>query len=195
MLLRASKWGTTLGYDVTKFEFPSHKQERKEVWEPSFASILPLNFRVIIRPYWPGLVHTPIKDIELSLWYQNQNVRGRKKLQKWQNLMSIQIQNNLKTLNHFSETTSRGGCTCAVSEIDILRNFKHWVSEKFAGNNVVMVIPGAICWHLTEVAHSAAEPNMRRNAHLGGVPFRRNFTVIVLWGCWWRPPRTRQNVI
>ena len=109
--------------------------------------------------------------------------------------MSIQIQNNLKKLNHFLETTGRGGCTCAVSEIEILRIFKHWVSEKFAGNNVVMVIPGAICWHLTEVAHSSAEPNMRRNAHLGGVPFRRNFTVIVLWGCWWRPPRTRRNVI
>ena len=41
----------TLGYDVTTFEFPSQKQERKGRREPSFASNLKLNFEVLIRPY------------------------------------------------------------------------------------------------------------------------------------------------
>ena len=41
----------TLGYDVTTFEFPSQKQERKEEREPGFASNLTLSFRVLIRPY------------------------------------------------------------------------------------------------------------------------------------------------
>ena len=42
--------GATLGYGDTTFEFSSHKQERKEGGEPSFASNLTLHFRVLIKP-------------------------------------------------------------------------------------------------------------------------------------------------
>ena len=41
----------TLGYDVTKFGLPSQKKEGKGGGEPSFASNLILNFRVLIKPY------------------------------------------------------------------------------------------------------------------------------------------------
>ena len=87
----------TEGYDVTTFEFPSQKKEGKGGWEPSFASNLTLNFRVLIRPYWPGQVHSPINDIELDLWYQNQNVRGRKGHKKWQNLILYTVSQQCRT--------------------------------------------------------------------------------------------------
>ena len=48
----------TLGYDVKTFEFPSQKQERKEGWEPIFASNLTLNFRPLIQPYSSGLLNS-----------------------------------------------------------------------------------------------------------------------------------------
>ena len=47
----------TEGYDVTTFEFPSQKKEGKGGWEPSFASNLILNFRVLIQPYSSRLVN------------------------------------------------------------------------------------------------------------------------------------------
>ena len=47
----------TEGYDVTTFEFPSQKKEGKGGWEPSFASNLILNFRVLIQPYSSSLVN------------------------------------------------------------------------------------------------------------------------------------------
>ena len=72
----------TEGYDVTTFEFPSQKKEGKGGWEPSFASNLILNFRVLIRPYWPGQVQSYIKDLQIDLQYKNQNVRERKALNK-----------------------------------------------------------------------------------------------------------------
>ena len=72
----------TEGYDVTMFEFPSQKKEGKGGWEPSFALNLILNFRVLIRPYWPGQVQSYIKDLQIDLQYKNQNVRERKALNK-----------------------------------------------------------------------------------------------------------------
>ena len=47
----------TEGYDVTTFEFASQKKEGKGGWEPSFASNLILNFRVLIQPYSSSLVN------------------------------------------------------------------------------------------------------------------------------------------
>ena len=84
----------TEGYDVTTFEFPSQKKEGKGGWEPSFASNLILNFRVLIRPYWPGQANSLIKGIELDLCYQNQNVRGRKALNRGQSLILCTVRNN-----------------------------------------------------------------------------------------------------
>ena len=83
----------TEGYDVTTFEFPSQKKEGKGGWEPSFASNLILNFRVLIRPYWPGQVQSYIKDIQIDLQYKNQNVRERKALNKGQSLISCTLRN------------------------------------------------------------------------------------------------------
>ena len=83
----------TEGYDVTTFEFPSQKKEGKGGWEPSFASNLILNFRVLIRPYWPGQVQSHIKDIQIDLQYKNQNVRGRKALNKGQILILCTVRN------------------------------------------------------------------------------------------------------
>ena len=62
---------STLGYEVTTFEFPSQKQERKRGWEPSFALDLKLNFGVLIRPYWHGQVHILIKDNQIDFIYKN----------------------------------------------------------------------------------------------------------------------------
>ena len=84
----------TLGYSIMTFEFAPQKQERKGGWEPIFASNFTLNFRVLIRPYWPGQVHSIIKDIELKLCYQNQNVRGRQGLKKWQSLILFTVRNS-----------------------------------------------------------------------------------------------------
>ena len=39
------------------FKFPSQKKEGKGGWEPSFASNLILNFRVLIQPYSSRLVN------------------------------------------------------------------------------------------------------------------------------------------
>ena len=75
------------------FEFPPQKQERKGGWEPSFASNLTLDFKVLIRPYWPGQVQSLIKDIELDLSYHNQNVRGRQGLKKCQSLILFTVRN------------------------------------------------------------------------------------------------------
>ena len=76
------------------FEFAPQKQERKGGWEPIFASNFTLNFRVLIRPHWPGQVHSIIKDIKLKLCYQNQNVRGRQGLKKWQGLILFTVRNS-----------------------------------------------------------------------------------------------------
>ena len=61
----------TLGYDVTTFEFPSQKKERKGGWEPTFASNLKLNFGVLIRPYWSGQVHSLVKESQIDFKYKN----------------------------------------------------------------------------------------------------------------------------
>ena len=42
------------GLFVRMFEFAAQKQERKAGREPSFASNLTPNFRVLIMPYRPG---------------------------------------------------------------------------------------------------------------------------------------------
>ena len=75
------------------FEFAPQKGERKGGWEPSFASNLTLNFRVLIRPYWPGPVQSYIKDIQIDLQYKNQNVRERKALKKGQSLILCTVRN------------------------------------------------------------------------------------------------------
>ena len=84
---------STLSSCIYMFEFPPSKSEIKGGWEPSFASCFTLNFRVVIRPYWPEQVHSFIMDIELDLCYQNQNVRGRKKLKKEQSLILFTVRN------------------------------------------------------------------------------------------------------
>ena len=67
--------------------------EKKEGRELSFVSNLTPNFRVLIRPFWPGQVQNLIKDIELDLSYQNQNVRGRQGLKKCQSLILCTVRN------------------------------------------------------------------------------------------------------
>ena len=78
---------------VTTFEFPPQKQERKGGWEPSLASNLTLNFMVLIRLYWPGQVHSLVKDNKLDLCYKIQNVRGRQALHKGQSLILCTARN------------------------------------------------------------------------------------------------------
>ena len=79
------------GLLVRTFEFATQKQERKGGWEPSFASNLRVNFRVLIRPYWPGQVHSNNKDTLFDPLYKNWNVRGRKGLKNWQSLILFTV--------------------------------------------------------------------------------------------------------
>ena len=74
-----SSWTrTTLDYSIWRLNSPlKRKKGRKGAWEPSYASDLTLNFGVLIRPYWPGQLNSLIKDIQIDLCYQNQNIRGR----------------------------------------------------------------------------------------------------------------------
>ena len=51
-------YSSTLGYNLMTFEFPSQKQEKKEGWEPSIASNLTLNFRLLIQPYSNWLLNS-----------------------------------------------------------------------------------------------------------------------------------------
>ena len=45
---------------------------------PYFALNFKLNFRVLIRPYLPGQVHSLIKDNQIDLDYKNQVERQRR---------------------------------------------------------------------------------------------------------------------
>ena len=60
---------------------------------PYFALNFKLNFRVLIRPYWPGQVQSLIKDIQIDLCYKNQNVRGRQALKKGKSLILCTVRN------------------------------------------------------------------------------------------------------
>ena len=79
------------GLFARTFKFATQKQERKGGWEPSFASNLRVNFRVLIRPYWPGQVHSNNKDTLFDPLYKNWNVRGRKGLKNWQSLILFTV--------------------------------------------------------------------------------------------------------
>ena len=70
----------TLDYFTRRLNLPPKKEEGKGGWEPNFALNLRLNFRVLIRPYWPGQVHSLRKGIEVDLCYKNRIIRGCKGL-------------------------------------------------------------------------------------------------------------------
>ena len=82
-----------VGYSTWRLNLPPKKEEGKGGREPNLALNLKLNFRVLIRPYWPGQANSLIKGIELDLCHKNQNVRGRKGLKNRGSLILCTVRN------------------------------------------------------------------------------------------------------